>query len=137
MLRIACRVWLPEWGQEKIKLELRGGAKAALGAADKARSRCPAINLVVQELALELAEANYPFEFGLGWLRGVDNDWADAFSRLSEPGQSYAVPEPLRCCRRRWLEPRGLEWWATRRGKVPAAPRPVMSDVAAAVACSG
>ena len=66
-------------------LKVKGDSRAALGAIGKMRSPSPALNAVVRELALDLAQSS--FQLGV-WkhVAGVDNKVPDFLSKRSEPG---------------------------------------------------
>ena len=51
--------------------------------------------LIARELALLLSEASY-MPRHVVHVPGVMNAWADALSRLSEPGGKYCIPAALR-----------------------------------------
>eukprot|EP00972_Heterocapsa_arctica_P014190 2089305-Heterocapsa_arctica.AAC.1 len=42
---------------------------------------------------------------------GKRNEWADALSRLAEPGSGATVPGPLRGAKQRRLPRRDRRWW--------------------------
>ena len=111
IILVAMRIWLPDWGQERIKLVARSDSLAALGALGKLRSKSVHMNLIAAELALDLAEANYEVVIEHAHVKGCDNSWADALSRLAEPGGCFEVPPGLRHVRQRVVPARGRGWW--------------------------
>ena len=46
-------------------------------------------------------------------VRGKNNEWADALSRLGQPGADAVIPGPLRGLRRAAVPLRGPAWWRT------------------------
>ena len=91
---------------------------ATIGAFTKNRSRSAAINSIVREAALDIAGSVHGFLLVLRHLAGERNQWADALSRLMEPGSGMVVPGPLRALPRREVAPRTAGWW--RAGGVEA-----------------
>ena len=86
---------------------------AALGSILKLSSPAPSMNVLMQELALDLADGSYELET-VGHIPAVLNEWADALSRLYAPGpDKKEVPQALLRTPRAELAPRGLGWWRT------------------------
>ena len=71
------------------------------------------MNRIMAELALVQAETNYGFEMRFEHVPGRLNVWADALSRLDEPGSMATVPSELLADQRRRTSHRGPTWWRT------------------------
>ena len=56
--------------------------------------------MAVEEPVVELAH-----------VKGEKNEWADALSRLEQPGSAATIPGPLRGLPRRQAAERGDAWW--------------------------
>lgn len=56
-------LWLPHWRSERLVVRIRDDSIAALGAWEKEHSSNPAVNMVVREMALDLAEGKYKIDF--------------------------------------------------------------------------
>ena len=108
---VAVRAWRPVWALRPCRLQVRSDSTAAIGAVRKMRSKIAAINAVVRELALTVATSPTGLCINLRHLLGARNAWADALSRLAEPGSGAVVPGPLRSLPRAELEVRGEGWW--------------------------
>ena len=89
----------------------RSDSMATIGAVAKLRSKSKAMNAIIRELALDMATSVHGFTLVLRHLAGDRNQWADALSRLMEPGSGMVVPGPLRALPRREVADRGAEWW--------------------------
>ena len=109
---IGVRVWRDKWYSERAAITVRSDSLAALGAAAKLRSTTPAINAVVRELALGLAEGKYRIDVR-EHLPGALITVADVPSRLRQPGASTIVPSALGRVPRVHPPPRGHGWWET------------------------
>ena len=107
---IGVRLWLPQWKDERIVVRVRTDSMAAVGAWEKERSTTPAINAIVREMALDVAEAKYKLDI-VEHLPGRHNDWADRLSRLMEPGGAKRIPHELTLARRDVPPARLAEWW--------------------------
>ena len=92
----------------------RSDSKAALGALSKERSNSRSVNLVARELSFDLAELGHEVEVEFRHLPKDRNEWADALSRLAEPGGNYSIPAELKYVPRKHCATRDLEWWRTR-----------------------
>ncbi|CAK0809933.1 unnamed protein product, partial [Prorocentrum cordatum] len=112
---IGVREWLPAWKDERAAVVLRGDSQAALGATANLKSASPALNAVVRELSLDLAEGRYQVDV-VALLAGKDNAWADALSRLHEPGGAAEVPRALLARPRTRPAKRDGTWWETMGG---------------------
>jgi hypothetical protein len=114
-LLIALRAWAEFWLEDPgaATILAKSDSKAALGAFEKQRSKSPHINLIARELALDRALAAYEPRLELAHVRGKRNEWADALSRLAQPGSGAAVPGPLRGLPCRGVGVRGPSWWRT------------------------
>ena len=114
-LLIAVRLWKDFLCRQRWTVTVRTHSTAALGAACKLRSPEPRMNRIARELALDLAEAKYELDF-LVHIPGLDNDIADALSRLFQPEGGGAVPTAFG--RARCMHPavRSNAWWETAGG---------------------
>ena len=114
-LLIALRAWAQFWltAPGSASILAKSDSKAALGAFEKERSRSPHINFIARELALDRALATYETRVELAHVRGARNEWADALSRLAQPGSDAVVPGPLRGLLRRVAAVRDSTWWRT------------------------
>ena len=83
---------------------------------DKGRSMRAAMNKVAAETALLQARARDSFTLALQHIPGAHNQWADALSRLAEPGSGAAVPPPLAHLPRTPAPPRGPAAWISMAG---------------------
>ena len=112
-IAVALREWAPEWQDERTLLIARSDAIAALGALNKFSSSTPQLNLVVREVALDLAEGRYDVEV-MGHVPAEWNDTPDALSRLYAPeADKKQVPKELHAVERTWPAPRPRSWWRT------------------------
>ena len=109
---IGLRTWAGVIGNNRWAACVRSDSQAALGAAFKLRSPVPAINSVVREVALDLAESKYSIDF-LEHLPGRCNVHADVLSRFYQPGKSRDVPLEFAGASRSWPTRRSLSWWET------------------------
>lgn len=107
---IGVREWLPIWKAERAVVKIRSDSQAALGAWRKERSTHPAMNAVVREMALDLAEGKYKIDIK-EHVPGRLNLWADALSRVAQPGSGAVVPAPLVAARRVYPSVRDVAWW--------------------------
>ena len=108
---VAVRAWRHVWSTRPTALKVKSDSMSAIGAVQKMRSGNSALNRIVRELAIEKAYAPHGLTFRLRHLKGDHNEWADALSRLAQPGSGAVVPGPLRCLRQPALEARGPAWW--------------------------
>jgi hypothetical protein len=115
-LLIALRSWSEYWLEEVAVVWVKSDSKAALGALEKERSRSPGINAIARELALDRAVAVFEPLLEFAHVRGTNNEWADALSRLAQPGSGAVVPGPLRSVRASEAPVRGSAWWRTWNG---------------------
>ena len=91
----------------------KSDSKAALGAFEKARSRAAHINVIAREFAFDVALATYEPQFVFEHVRGKNNEWADALSRLAMPGTVVTIPGPLRGLPRAETPARTAAFWRT------------------------
>jgi hypothetical protein len=108
---VTCRVRLPAFGHKRIKLEIRSDSEAALGSFVKERWCIPALNSIMSELALDVLLCAFEMGVVYAHIAGEADVWADALSRLSEPGGGCVIPEPLTRVRCRSVQERGESWW--------------------------
>ena len=107
---IGVRHWLPAWRHMRLLVTVRSDSKAALGAWTKERSKSAAVNEVVREAALDMAEGCYAIDIR-AHVEGKANHWPDLLSRLHQPGASTQLPAALRRCKRVWPSERVPTWW--------------------------
>ena len=110
---VAVRHWLPSRRDEPATVVLQSDSMAALGAAAKLGSPVPKINVIVRELALEMAEGSFEIDL-YGHVPGDLNTWADALSRRQDPNGPKEVPPELAHLPVGSPEPRGEDWWRAR-----------------------
>ena len=111
VILIAVRTWLPWWKNQRLAVALRSDSKAALGATQKLRSPSPSVNAVARELCLDLAEGKYDIDV-LRHIPGKLDTWADALSRLEEPGSQARLPSELSGLQT-VTDRRSADWWLT------------------------
>eukprot|EP00929_Paragymnodinium_shiwhaense_P121177 TRINITY_DN93326_c0_g1_i1.p2 TRINITY_DN93326_c0_g1~~TRINITY_DN93326_c0_g1_i1.p2 ORF type:complete len:624 (-),score=62.32 TRINITY_DN93326_c0_g1_i1:111-1853(-) len=117
---IGVRTWRP-WAQEgRCVLEVSSDSSAALGACLRMRSPCAAMNTVVRELALDLAEGQYHVDI-FSHLPGQQNAWADALSRMHQPGVASGFPGDLASVPRETVAKRSDAWWEAAGDPTPRA----------------
>ena len=111
---MAIVIGLRSWGHLLCRgrwcLRVRSDSQAALGAAFRLRSRNPIMNMLIRELALDLAEGKYELKI-LEHLPGTQNTIADDLSRLHQPGASGVLPPSVAKASRTYPAPRDASWW--------------------------
>ena len=112
---IGARQWLPWWRAQKAQVRVRTDSAAAVGSWTKERSPSPAINAIVREAALDMAEGRYKIDV-TEHIPGITNEMPDALSRLYQPGKSKIPPQELLGCKRVWPVERVETWWRARDG---------------------
>ena len=90
---VAMRTWSSYWLACQCSLTIKSDNVSALVMASKLK--ITSSELIARELALLLSEASY-MPRHVVHVPGVMNAWADALSRLSEPGGNYRIPAALR-----------------------------------------
>lgn len=110
---IELRCWWVYWKDQLVVIRAKSDSKAALGALEKQRSSAPSVNAVARELALDRALSTCEPLLEFAHVRGVRNEWADALSRLHQPGSNAVVPGPLRVVTRQTVPARVASWWRT------------------------
>ena len=98
---VALRLWRHYWARVGVSLRIRSDSVSTLTLLVKLRVSCSSssLSLIARELALEFGTSSYkPLLFQ--HIPGLSNDWADALSRLTQPGKRVQVPHQLRQCRR-------------------------------------
>ena len=100
----------PRWKDDPVIVRIHSDSQAAIGAWEKERSATPNINVVVREMALDLAEGRYRIDV-MEHLPGRLNTLADVLSRLYQPGSAASVPGVLLNCRRVSPSIRDDGWW--------------------------
>ena len=114
-LLVALRQWQDIWKEEATFILTRSDSIAALGALLKGNSHNLAMNKIMQEIALDMAEGIYEPQV-VGHLPASWNGWADALSRLAVPGASQQLPEELARIEPDVLAVRDRAWWRTQSG---------------------
>ena len=94
-------------------VKVKSDSMATLGAIEKGRSSSLAMNCIARELAFAQATAGEAYAFDLQHIAGDRNAWADALSRLHQPGAAATVPGPLRGIQPTEVPERGPTWWRT------------------------
>ena len=112
-LLISIRIWTRWWWDREFAIVAKSDSKAALGAFEKARSKSPHINAIAREFAYDVALATYDPQFIFEHVRGKNNEWADALSRMAEPEGGASIPGPLRSLSRARVPARGPSFWRT------------------------
>ena len=110
---ISLRVWKQWWWDCASAMVAKSDSKAALGAFEKARSKSAHINVIAREFAFDVALATYEPQFVFEHVRGKNNEWADALSRLAMPGTVATIPGPLRGLPRAETPARTASFWRT------------------------
>lgn len=110
---ISIRVWTRWWWDREFAIMAKSDSKAALGAFEKARSKAVHINAIAREFAYDVALATYDPQFVFEHVRGKNNEWADALSRIAMPGGGSSVPGPLRGLPRSQVPRRSASFWRT------------------------
>lgn len=93
---VALKIWRHYWARVGVSLRIRSDSVSTLTLLIKLRAsyRSAGMGLVARELALEFGTSSYkPLLFQ--HIPGLSNDWADALSRLEQPGKSVQVPAQL------------------------------------------
>ena len=112
---IGIRMWLPLWKSQRATITIKTDSMAAIGAWSKERSSTPSINAIVREMALDQAEGLYEFTV-IEHISGLDNDIADALSRLSEPEAGKSLPPCLHWAVRDTPPRRNESYWRVSAG---------------------
>ena len=107
---IGVRHWLTRWKDQRLVVVVRSDSMSALGAWEKQSSKSAAVNEVVREMALDMAEAKYRIDLR-EHVEGKLNLLPDALSRLYQPGAAVGIPAELSGCRRVWPATRDQGWW--------------------------
>ena len=110
-LLVSLRIWSGAWRDQVAGLEVRSDSKAALGAFEKERSKSPLINAIAREISLDMALATFAPRLFFGHVAGKENIWADALSRLAEPGADVCLPAALRDVPCALVPVRDQGWW--------------------------
>ena len=110
---VALRTWFSSWRLQRAVLVVRSDSQAALGALGKLASPAPGVNAIAREVAIDLATSRYGVSI---WehLPGVQNEWADALSRLHQPEAPAQVPQALARIKASEVDVRGFDWWEAR-----------------------
>ena len=107
---IGVRHWLPKWKDLRLTVRIRSDSQAALGAWAKERSSNQKVNVVVREMALDLAEGRYKIDV-MQHLPGRLNDLADTLSRMFQPAVNDIIPVGLADCCQVFPARRSGAWW--------------------------
>ena len=93
-------------------LRAKSDSMSALGSLSKgASSQSAGMNYLMKEFMLVLAASGPGFRLRYRHIPGAHNEWADALSRLSQPGSGASVPGPLRGVPQTPAPERGAWWW--------------------------
>ena len=115
---ISVRCWASFWTSLPTVLAVKSDSMAAIGGIEKGgTTRSADINRVLQEIALSIAVSPTGLRLAFQHLPGERNQWADALSRIAQPGSGAQVPAPLLACTKTDVEGRGAGYWLT--GLVP------------------
>ena len=87
---IGVRGWLQHWRDRRTAIALQSDSQAALGAWARQKLSVPNINVVVREMALDLAEGRYRIDVQQH-ISGRLNFWADALGRSAQHGKNACV----------------------------------------------
>ena len=87
---------------------------SALSLLCKMQPKSHSLQVVAREIALDIAMGSYAPDFS-EHIAGVSNSIADTLSRRTELGSAYQLPSALQHASFMTLEPRGVEWWLTKR----------------------
>ena len=112
---IGVRLWLEIWKSQRVLVTLRTDSMAGIGAWSKERSSTPAIHQIVREMALDLAEGLYEFDY-VEHVAGTTNVLADALSRLAELEANKVIPHALAWAARDVPPVRAAAWWRVSAG---------------------
>ena len=107
---VALRAWMKQWSAVRVLLTLKSDNMSALVMAGKLK--ITSSTLIAREVALLLSEAAF-MPRHVEHLPGVMNTWADALSRLEEPGGNYAIPQQLTSAPRARCEVRSAAFYTT------------------------
>ena len=91
---VAVRCWTLMWMKYRVPLRVRRDSLSTPGAVSQLRSKTPGQAAIIRELALDCAEEAHSLQM-LEHLPGVQNVWADALSRVWQPGQISNIPDEL------------------------------------------
>ena len=93
-------------------LRIKSDSMAALGALSKGGSaQSGGMNYLMKEFMLLLAASGRGLRLRWHHVPGTHNEWADALSRLYQPGSGAQVPGPLRDVPRTPAPERSAGWW--------------------------
>ena len=111
-VRMLARAWAGRWTKEPTIVRCRSDSMAAIGAVERGgSSKSPATNMILKELALVIALSPTGLRIQVSHIRGDNNAWADALSRIHQPGSGARVPGPLRALPPTQVPARGPGWW--------------------------
>ena len=115
---IGVRFWLQRWSIAPTVVLVKSDSIAALGSMERGgTTKNASLNLLLKELALVIATVPTGLRLSFRHLPGARNEWADALSRVAQPGSGACIPPPLLACKRTGVEARGDAFWIT--GQVP------------------
>ena len=113
---IAIKCWSDRWAAEPTSVVVKSDSMSAIGGLEKGgTTRSIAVNRVLSEMAIVLAGSPTGLRVTMRHLPGATNEWADALSRIAQPGSGARIPAPLLACDRTDVEGRGGEWWHINR----------------------
>ena len=111
---MAVKAWQPLFKEGRCDLVVRTDSMSAAGALYKGRSQVTAINAMARELAYVDVVMDADLALLIRHVAGRRNEWADALSRLGQPGSGARVPPPLLALPRRPADGCRLADWVTR-----------------------
>ena len=116
---VAVRCWLPKFSHLRFLVVTRSDSIAAVGALVAGRSGSAAMNMVVREVTLDLAECVYRLDVAKH-IKGTENVFADALSRLHDTNSPKEIPLELKHVKRAVAERRDEAWWRARSVPEPS-----------------
>ena len=111
---VALKMWQALWSRPRVRLQIKSDSVGALTMLAKLRStyRSSGLSLIARELALLFGTSSYRPKL-CSHIPGLSNDWADALSRLTQPGQKKHIPEAFQKITRTVAPNRDTTYYAT------------------------
>ena len=113
---VALKLWRKYWARTGVSLRIRSDSVSTLTLLVKLRVNCSShsLSIIARELALEFGTATYkPLLFQ--HIPGLSNDWADALSRISQPGKKVQIPQQLLQCHQTPAPIRNEDYYSSMR----------------------
>ena len=107
---VAIKLWISVLAAKKLVVALTSDNIAALSLVAEMKAKMS--TLIARELALILSETAFQPRF-IQHLPGVMNQYADALSRIYEPGSKHEIPQGLRKARRLHPPLRDAHYYST------------------------